>query len=457
MSVPGALMQVFGALSPPVEPRVFDAAKKPLETILKMVVLADDQGRQQVVFPAAHLLDIDRLNKLQARELRALPRSDVQQLLTRFQMLQLPAVPSLTGLPTILDSDIDLGGNDLLIESGYPDQWLSISVKDFLRLAPDARSFQVSVPLSRVEVNDSEPDRDQEQFEEALRRFTKLRIKQRLEDTLELPPLPETAQKIIHLRVNPNAGVGDLADIVESDPSLAAQVVSWASSSFYAAPGRVRSVNDAIVRVLGFDLVMNLAMGLALGRTLKQPQDAPEGLMDYWPQAIWMAQSAGILTGLMPRDRRPAFGLSYLAGLLHNFGYLVLAHVFPPYFSLICRYVEANQHIDTKYVEHFLLGITREQIGSQLMDVWAMPEEVVVALRHQKNPAYEGPHAVYAKILLLARQLLTDRGVALGPRQAVDDTLMASLGLDEAKVAEAFDELVGNSADISTMAGMMAG
>ena len=42
----------------------------------------------------------------------------------------------------------------------------------------------------------------------------------------------------------------DLADVVETDPSLAAQVVSWAASPYYAAPGKIRSVEDAIGRVL---------------------------------------------------------------------------------------------------------------------------------------------------------------------------------------------------------------
>ena len=65
-------------------------------------------------------------------------------------------------------------------------------------------------------------------------------MKQRLEETIEIPPLPETAQKVMKLRVNPDADVDDLADVVETDPSLAAQVVSWAASPYYAAPGKIR-------------------------------------------------------------------------------------------------------------------------------------------------------------------------------------------------------------------------
>lgn len=102
---------------------------------------------------------------------------------------------------------------------------------------------------------------------------------------MELPALPETAERIIHLRVDPNGDVSDLAQIVERDPSLAAQVVSWAASPYYSAPGKIKSIQDAIVRVLGFDMVLNLALGLALGKTVSLPKDGPHGATSYWRQA----------------------------------------------------------------------------------------------------------------------------------------------------------------------------
>lgn len=92
----------------------------------------------------------------------------------------------------------------------------------------------------------------------------------------------------------------------------------------------------------------------------------------------------------MPRAERPEAGLTYLAGLLHNFGYLLLAHVFPPHFSLICRHLEVNPHLCHTYVEQHLLGISREQIGAWLMKLWDMPEELCTALRFQHDPSYEG-------------------------------------------------------------------
>src|SRR5690625_7032213 len=59
--------------------------------------------------------------------------------------------------------------------------------------------------------------------------------------------------------------------------------------------------------------------------------------------------------------------MAYLGGLLHSFGYLILAEVFPPYFSQYCRLAEANPHVMPQTIERHLLGVTRDQLAGTLM------------------------------------------------------------------------------------------
>ncbi|PXX88967.1 signal transduction protein [Marinobacter vulgaris] len=453
MELPVAVRKALGESAAGVSLREVSQAMN--DELLRMVLLSDEQGNLQVICRQGDLLDINALNKELGRDLRVMKRREQVRVQERSGLKELPALPSLTGWPTVVDTRVDEQASVALV-SGERSLCMVMPGDEFRAMTAAAERRALSVAPDTIEVNLNSPEQDRDQLHSAIRRFTTLRIQQRLEDTLELPPLPETAQRIIHLRVNPNAVMGDLVDVVESDPSLAAQVVSWASSSFYAAAGQVRSVHDAVSRILGFDLVMNLAMGLSLGRALKQPQDHPEGYVDYWQQAIWQAQSAGILASMMPRGERPVFGLAYLSGLLHNFGYLVLAQVFPPHFKLVCRALEANPHMDSSLIEHYLLGVTREQIAAELMQNWGMPDEVCMAIRNQKNPDYDGSHAVYAKLLWLGRQLLTRRGVALGAGEEVTAEFYDSLGLDPQKVEAQFDELVDNKDSIMAMAGMMS-
>jgi HD-like signal output (HDOD) protein len=89
--------------------------------------------------------------------------------------------------------------------------------------------------------------------------------------------------------------------------------------------------------------------------------------------------------------------MTYLGGLLHNFGYLLLAHVFPPHFSLICRHLEVNPHVSHSLIEQHLLGISREQMGAWLMRFWGMPDELAIAVRYQHDPAYTGVDAAVSE------------------------------------------------------------
>ena len=144
---------------------------------------------------------------------------------------------------------------------------------------------QACVPLRRL--TDDEPDRVR--VNNAISAFTELRIQQRLDETLEIPPLPEAARRIVALQSNPNFDLSELVSIVETDPSIAAKIVSWANSAYYAANPPARSLDDAIMRILGFDLVLNLALGLVLSGTLRLPESAVRGAPPVWLEAVFTA------------------------------------------------------------------------------------------------------------------------------------------------------------------------
>lgn len=297
---------------------------------------------------------------------------------------------------------------------------------------------------------------DSQQIIAAVGNFTQLRIKQRLEETLELPPLPSTAQKIIKLRADPNADIDDLSAIVESDPPLAAQVVSWAASPYYAAPGKIKSVHDAIVRVLGFDLVLNLSLGLALAKTLNLPTDGVRGYSSYWQQAVYAATAVEALVTTIPPKERPTMGMAYLSGLLHNLGYLILAEVFPPHFSNYCRYQEANPDTNHCLIERHLLGITREQLGAWLMTSWHMPSEVCAAMRHQHDADFDGEDSPYANLLFVALRLLRQHGIGDAPPEPIPDALYERLYLDPEKANAAIESMLTSIEELDMMAAGMA-
>lgn len=413
----------------------------PTSCQVRTCLLGDDAGHVLALFPADHLLDLKQLAQVIGRQLQPVRDEQLQRVLSKHQLNQLPGLPILFDSPCIYQLELR-EQPALWLESGLPGWLLEVQASDARRLLQRASAAHFAIPLSSLAAAPQDHSNDLQDLTQAVQQFTALRVRQRLEETVEIPPLPQTAQRILRLRADPDAGITELADIVETDPALAAQVISWAASPFYAAPGRIRSVEDAIGRVLGFDLVINLAVGLTLGRTLALPKDAPQGTTPYWEQAIYTAAVIEGLSRAMPPARRPEIGMSYLAGLLHNFGYLLLAHIFPPHFTLLCRHMEANPHVPAPLIEQHLLGVSREQIGCWLMRCWDMPEELVLALRHQHDASYAGEQHVYANLIYLALSLLAKRGIGCGPGQAVPAELLARLELSPERAAQVVDKVL---------------
>ncbi len=433
------------------------ASKSGATPLVRVVLLQDGKGKGQIIMPSDAMLDLKVLNSLVERNLAPMSQDEITHLSAAKKLVQLEMAPAVFLLPTIIDESIahhDFCYFEMLTPDGIEIQQINLlELRAALRESNyRVRAIRCTVPAERLYRGNPNDSADLDLIFNSIRNFTTLRIKQRLEETLEIPPLPQTAQRVLALRANANANVSDLAEIVEMDASLAAQVVSWASSPYYAAPSKIKSVQDAISRVLGFGLVSNLAVGMAMGNTLSLPNDSPDGYTPYWLQSVYCSTLVEAIVKLIPADRRPSQGLACLGGLLHNFGYLVLAHIFPPHFSAICRHVEANPTISHVAIDHHLLGVTREQISAWLLQLWNMPKEVCVGIRFQHEPEYLGEHHEYANLIYIAMRVLRYHGIGDAPPEEVPLSMYQRFGLNPTDVMQAVQRIMDSEDSLRQMA-----
>lgn len=411
-------------------------------TLRLYVTLVQKQSKQlMVVIPRSHILNLDKLASATQVQWQAIPATVVSQLLNNSGLETLPALPTLFKQASLCDPAIFMQPM-AYFDSGVTGWLIGVQPAALQRLLSSSQQANCAELVSKPLPNNTAIASDLQGIEDAVVRLTSRRIYQRLEDTLEIPVLSTTAKKVLQLRSDPLADVDELAAIVETDPPLAAQVISWAASPYYASPTKIRSVEDAIMRVLGFDLVLNLALGLSLKKSLDLPSEQPRNATPYWQQAIYTAALIEGLARAMPADKKPESGLAYLGGLLHNFGFVLLAHVFPPHYALVCSALEANLHLSHSVIEHHLLGTTREKMGAWLLQCWNIPEELVAALRFQDSPDYRGQYASYANLNCLAQRLLAQHGIGSSHDSTIPDSLYQRLGLSAATAQQALQRVL---------------
>jgi HD-like signal output (HDOD) protein/prolyl-tRNA editing enzyme YbaK/EbsC (Cys-tRNA(Pro) deacylase) len=422
------------------------------QSLVKAVLLKSSENKiVQALVPSHHVIDLDAMFRQFNTQFEGISSHETWSLLKADELSGIPSVPNWRSMPTFVDESLKLS-DDLILEAGDRKQLIHLSNDSFNKLIEKTQIGAFSNAAPKMDIHDS---LDEENIFKSVKQFTQLRIRQRLDETLELPPLPDTAQRIIKLRADPNADISDLTNIVELDPSLAAQVVSWAASPYYSAPGKIKSVHDAIVRVLGFDMVLNLSLGLALGKSMASSILTQADINKYWRDAVFTAATVEGLVTSIKREHRPSFGMAYLSGLLNNFGMMIIAQIFPPYFERLQRSRLANPHLSADIVEAATIGVSGNQISSWLMNNWNMPEEVGTALRWQYQSEYDGDYNTYSKLIFVARQMLAQKGFGETLPQSFDLNLFDELHLDESMAESTIDNIIESGEDLEAIAEKM--
>ncbi|MCP1674611.1 HD-like signal output (HDOD) protein [Natronocella acetinitrilica] len=251
----------------------------------------------------------------------------------------------------------------------------------------------------------------------AVNQFTGRRVLQRLQDLDVLPPMRETARRLLDYRRTPGATIDHLSAIVAADPALSAQVVSWANAAAIGSRD-IRTIPDAISRALGAARVVNLGLGLALNESLGGVGGSDYArLSDYWARALHCAQlSEDLARAARTQGIALDPGSAYLAGLLHNLGEAVLCHLFSAQMPALDAAERLNPLVAPALVQRAVIGVADAQIGGVVADQWELPEEAQAAIRAAAAGDEEQADAEgYAAVVNLALRLLAEAGLPATP------------------------------------------
>lgn len=275
-------------------------------------------------------------------------------------------------------------------------------------------------------------------------------LRSRLEKGVDLPVLPNLAHELIRLRNQPAADVSELVKIIEKDPVVSAQIMRHGRMSIYGYGERIQSLEEAIQLVLGYEKALYLALGLSAGKSLRIETDGPLGAREIWQHSLKCALLSQKLARELPANVRPNLGLSYLAGLMHDIGFLLFGALYPQEFSVLNGTIEKYGHVNSRELEFHAVGITHDLIGSMLFRNWNLPEEVIVATAEHHFPDYDGKHAIYAKLVYLANRLSYSNDET--SYSAKTSALFNELGLDEAAIKRVLASLEEMGSEFDTMA-----
>lgn len=416
------------------------------QKVIQASILRDKSSMLMVIYPATGELDLDSLNVASQRNFTMMTAYQIREVLPTCEEGICAPIASIYNLGAIVDKS--LSSADPIYMVLDPEHLCQINNADFFNLQGGSVMKKLSIvkeDSSRSGIEVSETDLESR----------RKHIRERLKNVQDLPAMPKVAHEVLLLSADPYANATDLGGIIEQDPSLSAQIIRYSRSPFYGYKGDVESIQDAISRVLGFDMVLDLAMGVSVGKAFRNPEDGPLGLNEFWRHATYSAALVQKLGKVVNSAHRPRPGMAYLAGLLHNFGLLLLGHLFPHEFLLLNNAVQRNPKAPIVALESGTLGITHMELGCWLMGAWDMPGELITSIKEHHNMEYQGVHAVYPNLVLIGNRLLNTIGSGDEVSNKLPRELLAKLGLTEKQVLEIFDEVMEKRESLDYMAVQM--
>lgn len=204
-----------------------------------------------------------------------------------------------------------------------------------------------------------------------------------LDGIRNLDPLPITAQKLTEMIAQERVSADEIAELLEYDQAIAANILRVANSTVYAGLMPLQEIRQAVIR-LGTSTLLDIILGDYLKRMMT---DVP--LYDLSENELWLhgAVASLAVNELMGECPDPTIPRSASVGaLIHDVGKLI-----------VVRYLKADVHSilakskkeNTSFVEaeRAVLGCDHAEVGGAIAQQWRFPAEVADALaRHHEVP-----------------------------------------------------------------------
>lgn len=189
--------------------------------------------------------------------------------------------------------------------------------------------------------------------------------------------MPQLVMEIIRITNDPQSSVARLQGAVERDPSLAARLMRTANSATYGLRRRLSTVREAIC-YLGCNEIKNLVVTASLAGVFKT--DGVVGC--YNRRGLWrhLVSVATVSRFVALRCGIRRFEEAYIAGLLHDFGIILMDQFLHKAFNDIIRMVASGRPLCES--ERQRLGFDHTQLGERVAGQWNLPASTLAAIRY---------------------------------------------------------------------------
>lgn len=252
-----------------------------------------------------------------------------------------------------------------------------------------------------------------------------------------LPAMPVIAQKLLALQINSDENEREMLMLIEQDPQISAKIIGLSNSAMLGSARKTTSVKEAAI-LLGINRVKSIATSIAIMSLSTKVATGKFKTQDLWLHSFGIAFAMLAIARAMPAKIRPKDDQVFLAGILHDIGYLALAFLDPKRSDDLHVLLSTESDSPVLSIEREMLEICHDELGAELARHWNLPDEIIAVLRYHHTPdvveAAAGQPIVH--MISLAEKLLASFGIHEHVDANISDKDWEVLGIDPSQAEE---------------------
>lgn len=260
-------------------------------------------------------------------------------------------------------------------------------------------------------------------------------LHQALKHLESLPAIPSIAQKILALKIATDEGEQALLELIRKDPVILSRVIGLANSPLFGNSRKILKLQDA-ASVLGIKRIKMVALGFAMMTSMARKPAGGLDIQGLWQHSLSVAMTMDSMARRMPAGLRPADDEIYLAGLLHDIGFMVLDYLDPELSDRFHARLATDPNCPVEELEAKMLETSHGELGAALGRHWNLPKSIVKVLNHHHAPHDEQAFAgrPLVDMVNLAEKLLPTFGLTEPVHMEIDDAEWLDLGIELSQV-----------------------
>ena len=213
-----------------------------------------------------------------------------------------------------------------------------------------------------------------------------LLFRQKLQRVLNnLPPFSPILNRLLSSLASEDVRFSDLASLIEKDTVLSGHVLRLVNSAAMARRSRINSISHA-VSVLGLVRLRNFLLSISIARLWQSTRTIPP-----WSMAQFNLHGAAValMSDLLAQNTHCHYPEgAFLAGLLHDYGKLLIVAALPDQFSEIVKMVQEGKG-SLSECESEVIGFTHAELSAMTLRAWHLPEDIVRGVEYHHMPDEE--------------------------------------------------------------------